>query len=148
MSLTSSSLFCLLFFKVSVIGTLFLFLDWCAVCLWLLICASFWVCFLWLQKWIIKPPIKIFHFYRPDCVVVVTACNFWCCHSVIKHTAMKNISPLTVCLLDGNYIQGTELEMQTHSHRRNTPLVIFWHFVWELCPPGFCATSILRPIYN
>lgn len=32
--------------------------------------------FLWLQKWIIKPPIKIFHFYSLDCVVVITACHF------------------------------------------------------------------------
>lgn len=94
---------------------LFLFLSWCAVCLWLLLYAYFWDCFLWLQKWIIKPPIKIFHFYRPGCVVVVTACHFWCfpfCHFIIKHE--KYLPFFFFFFLAGNYIQGTELENEPH----------------------------------
>lgn len=54
--------------------------------------------FSWLQKWIIKPQIKIMKFYSPDCVVLVIYVSLF----VTQHTAVKTAWSLQVCLCTQN----------------------------------------------
>lgn len=118
--------------------------GWCAVCLQLLLYASFWVYFLWLQKWIIKPPIKIFHFYRPERVLVVSAPHLWhvshsLTHWIIRETLSKLLTTPGRCCTSRSITRGLFYHQPQDHDPLERPLL-------PLLPSPLMTASILSAV--